>query len=333
MTKMNGAQAFLESLKRENVDVIFGIPGGSIIDVYDVLYDSEIRHILTKHEQVAAHAAAGYARASGKVGVCFATSGPGATNLTTGIADAYADSTPVVAVTGQVPTTLIGNDAFQEADTVGIFMPITKHNYQIQDAKDIPHIVKEAFYIAKTGRPGPVHIDFPKDTQKAIIDFSYPKTLEMKTYKPNIKGHPKQIKNAVTMILNAKRPVLLVGGGVVISGATRELVELSEILNIPVTSTLMGKGCFPETHPLSLGTLGMHGKKIANDFITDSDCVIAVGVRFSDRITGNIKTFAPDAKIIHIDIDPAEISKNVVVHLPIVGDAKTVLYDIIERLK
>ncbi len=333
MAKMKGARALIESLKQENVDTIFGIPGGAMIDVYDELYDSDIRHILTKHEQVAAHAAAGYARASGKIGVCFATSGPGATNLTTGIADAFADSTPVLAVTGQVATSAIGNDAFQEADTVGIFMPITKYNFQIQNAKDIAKTVKEAIYIAQTGRPGPVHIDFPKDLQQAEIDFKYPKKIELETYKPKTKGHPKQIKKAVKMILDSKRPVLLVGGGVTISNAMDELFEFAQMLKIPVASTLMGKGCFPETHPLSLGVLGMHGKKIANDFITDSDCIITVGVRFSDRITGNIDTFAPEAKFIQIDIDPAEIGKNVQVRLPIVGDAKKVLSKLIHEIK
>ena len=326
---MKGSEAIVECLKAEKVKHIFGILGGSIMEVYDVLHEideSSLRHILVRHEQTAAHAASAYARVSDEVGVCMATSGPGATNLVTGIADAHADSNPVVALTGQVPTSLIGNDAFQEADIMGISNPITKHNYQITSPTQIPQVFREAFMIARTRRPGPVVIDLPKDIQqKKIKKFSYPKTASLAGYrKEDPKVHPVQVKRAAEEILNAERPVILCGGGVVISNASKELEKLAKSLNIPVTSSLMGKGGFPEDHPLSLGMLGMHGRKTANLMVSECDLLIAVGARFSDRYAapGN---FAKEAKIIHIDIDSAEIGKNIPADIPIVGDAKTTL--------
>jgi len=330
---MKGAEALVKSLEKENVEVIFGIPGGATIPFYDVLYDSGIRHILVRHEQVAAHAADGYARVSGKVGVCCATSGPGATNLTTGITNAYMDSIPIVALTGQVPTIMIGKDAFQEADTIGITMPITKHNFQLRSVEEIPKIVKKAFFIAKTGRPGPVLIDIPKDVQEKEGDITFPDEIVIPGYKPTIRGNINQIKRAVKLILNSERPIILAGGGVILSNACEELIKLAEMLLIPVVTTLMGKGCFPETHPLSLGCIGMHGRKAANYAINDADLIIAIGCRFSDRSTGAVSLFAPEAKIIHIDIDPAEIGKNVKADLPIVGDAKHVLKDMLTLLE
>ncbi len=322
---MRAADALVKALEMEGVEVIFGIPGGAILEVYDALYDSGIEHITTRHEQGATHAADGYARASGKVGVAFATSGPGATNTVTGIATAYMDSSSIVVFTGQVPTSLIGNDAFQEADTTGITMPITKHNYLVTDAKDLLRTVKEAFYIASTGRPGPVLVDLPKDVTLADIEFEPPKRISLPGYKPKSDGHPKQIKRAAELIMKAERPVILAGGGVIISNASKELVELAEAIPAFVATTLMGKGSMPENHPLCLGFVGMHGSKYANYAVSESDLIIAVGCRFSDRTTGNVAKFAPDAKIIHIDIDPAEIGKNVNVDVPIVGDAKKVL--------
>ncbi|RLG58963.1 MAG: acetolactate synthase large subunit [Candidatus Hydrothermarchaeota archaeon] len=330
---MSGAKALVKALEREKVEVIFGIPGGATIPFYDELYDSSIRHILVRHEQVAAHAADGYARASGNIGVCCATSGPGATNLTTGIANAYMDSVPIVALTGQVPTAMIGKDAFQEADTVGITMPITKHNFQLRSVEEIPTVIKMAFKIAKTGRPGPVLIDIPKDVQEREGEVTFPKDVVIPGYKPTIKGNINQIKRAAKLIVNAERPIIMAGGGVILSNASQELKTLAEMFFIPVVTTLMGKGCFPETHPLALGCIGMHGRKVANYAINDSDLIIAVGCRFSDRSTGAVSLFAPEAKIIHIDIDPAEIGKNVRADLPIVGDAKSVLTDLISCLK
>ncbi len=323
--RMPGAAALIRALEAEKVQHIFGIPGGAIIDVYDKLYDSEIRHVLVRHEQVAAHAADGYSRASGKVGVCFATSGPGATNLTTGIANAFYDSIPVIAVTGQVPTGLIGNDSFQEADTVGIFMPITKYNYMARSAKEIPEIVRSAFAIATNGRKGPVHIDLPKDAQKEEVDFEYPPNVRIVGLKPSPKGHPKQIKKAAKLLVEAERPVIISGGGVIASGASKELAALAESLMIPVGVTLMGKGSFPDSHPLCLGMFGMHGRKVANDILCEADVILSIGMRFSDRVTGKVSTFCPDARIIHIDIDAAEIGKNVAPLIPIVGDARQIL--------
>ncbi len=328
--KISGAHAVMESLAHENVEVIFGYPGGQVLPLYDAIYDADIRHILVRHEQAAAHAADGYARATGKAGVCLATSGPGATNLVTGIATAYMDSVPVVAITGQVPRFLIGNDAFQEANITGITLPITKHNYLVQDAKDIPRIFKEAFYIAQTGRPGPVLIDIPKDTQTETIEFDYPEEVKLRGYKPTYAGNEQQIKKAASLILKAERPIFYVGGGIIFSNASEELRALSESIVAPVTTTLMGMGAFPSAHPLSLGMLGMHGTRYANYSIQESDLIIAVGVRFDDRVTGKISAFAPNAKIIHIDIDPAEIGKNVRVDVPIVGDAKNILKTLIK---
>ena len=331
--KLTGAQIVIEALKREGVDVIFGIPGGAIIDVYDALYDSGIRHILAHHEQGAAHMADGYARATGKVGVCFATSGPGATNLTTGIANAYMDSVPIVAITGQVATGLIGKDAFQEADTVGITSPITKHNYLIRDVNELAKTIKEAFYIAKTGRPGPVLIDIPKDIQIATADFDYSMEVDIRGYKPSVTGHIKQIKEAAKLINESKKPCILAGGGVIISGASEELFKLATKANIPVATTFMGIGSFPQDHPLSLKSAGMHGNYAANYALTECDLLIAIGCRFSDRTTGKADEFATRAKKIHIDIDPAEINKNVVVDIPIVGDAKIILNSLLEYVE
>jgi len=339
---MKGAEAIIRSLEKEGVKHMFGILGGAIMEVYDVLYDTdpnELRHILMRHEQCAAHAAEGYARASGKVGVCMATSGPGATNLVTGIADAYMDSIPIVALTGNVATHLIGNDAFQEADIVGITMPITKHNFQITDPDDVPFIFKAAFKIASTRRPGPVLIDLPKDIQQKELKekFVYPKDVDLPGYKVvESGGHPQQLKLAADLLINAERPVILAGGGVITSNASAELFKLAESLFIPVTTTSMGKGCFPEDHPLALGMVGMHGRKPANLMVMESDVLFAIGCRFDDRITGNVKYFAQDAKIIHADIDASEIGKNVEVDVPIVGDARLILQNLnklIEKLK
>jgi len=331
--KMSGAKAIIESLRKENVDVIFGYPGGAVLPLYDELYDADIRHVLVRHEQAAAHAADGYARATGKVGVCVATSGPGATNLVTGIATAYMDSVPIVAITGQVPSSLIGYDAFQEANITGITLPITKHNYLVQDAKDIPRIFKEAFYIAQTGRPGPVLIDVPKDFQTDLIEFDYPAEVKLRGYKPTYSGNEQQVKKAASLILKSEKPVFYVGGGIIFSNATEELHALAECIMAPVTTTLMGMGAFPSAHPLSLGMLGMHGTRYANYAIQESDLIIAVGVRFDDRVTGKISAFAPNAKIIHIDIDPAEIGKNVRVDVPIVGDAKNIIKSLLKFVK
>ncbi|MGC8977466.1 MAG: biosynthetic-type acetolactate synthase large subunit [Candidatus Ratteibacteria bacterium] len=322
---MKGAQIFVECLKREKVEVIFGYPGGAVLPLCDVLYDSGIRFILTRHEQAAAHAADGFARSSGKIGVCLATSGPGATNLVTGIATAYMDSVPIIAITGQVATHLIGNDAFQEVDTTGITRPITKHNYLIKDVNEIPKVIREAFYIAKTGRPGPVLIDFPVDIQRKEGEFYWPENVEIRSYKPVYEGHPLQIKKAYELIKKSKRPVLIAGGGVIISEASEELKKFVEKTNIPVAFTLLGLGCLDVEMEYSLGMLGMHGTKYANYAVSECDLLISVGCRFDDRVTGKIDEFAPNAKIIHIDIDPSAISKNVEVDVPIVGDAKNVL--------
>ena len=323
--KITGAEIFVQALLKENVKVLFGYPGGVVLPVFDKLYDAPIKFILTRHEQAAAHAADGYARATGKTGVCIATSGPGATNLVTGIATAYMDSIPMVAFTGQVKTSLIGNDAFQEADVTGITRPITKYNYLVKDVKHLACIIKEAFHIASTGRPGPVVIDLPVDIQNASAEFKYPDVCKIRSYNPTYFGHPGQIKKASKLIAKAKRPIIYAGGGVIISEANKELKELAEKINAPVTTTLMGLGGFDERHKLSLGMLGMHGTAYANYAIMESDLIIAVGARFDDRVTGRLDTFAPHAKIIHIDIDPSSISKNVKVDIPIVGDAKNIL--------
>lgn len=327
---MKGGEAIIKSLTDQGVDVVFGYPGGVLLPLYDVLYDSDLKHILVRHEQCAAHAADGFARASGKVGVCIGTSGPGATNLITGIATAYMDSSPIVAIAGQVATGLIGNDAFQEVDTIGITMPITKHNFQAMKAEEIPGMIKSAFYIASTGRNGPVVLDLPKDVQEEEFEYKLAKDLELQGYKPTKKGHPLQVKKAAEMILNSKKPVILAGGGIILSGSSEELLKFSNLVEAPVTTTLMGKGSFPEDNPLSLGMLGMHGRKVSNLIVDDCDCLIAIGCRFSDRTTGLISEFAKDAKIIHIDVDPAEIGKNVDVDVPIVGDAKIILKNLIK---
>jgi acetolactate synthase-1/2/3 large subunit len=330
---MRVADAIVKALEKEGVEVAFGIPGGAIMEVYDALYDSSITHILARHEQGAVHMADGYARASGRVGIAFATSGPGATNTVTGIATAYMDSSPIIVFTGQVPRAMIGNDAFQEADITGITMPITKHNYLVTDEKQVLRIIKEAFHIASTGRPGPVLIDLPKDVTQADIEFDYPEKVDIMGYKPKIRGHPKQIKRAVELIMKSERPIILAGGGVRISNAHQEVLELAEKIPAFVVTTLMGKGAIPEEHPLSLGFIGMHGTKYGNYAVMDADLIIAVGCRFSDRTTGKFSEFAPNAKIIHIDIDPAEIGKNVRVDVPIVGDAKLVLREMIKLIE
>ena len=325
MAEITGAEALIESLENEGVEVIFGYPGGSVLPIYDELYDASIRHVLVRHEQAAAHAADGYAQATGRTGVCIATSGPGATNLVTGIATAYMDSVPLVAITGQVPRSLIGGDAFQEADITGITLPITKHNYLVKDVEDLPRIIKEAFYIASTGRPGPVLIDIPKDVTTDTLEFRYPQKINLRGYMPPKGVDVEQLREAAQLILRSERPVIYAGGGVIISNASSELLSLAETIMAPVTTTLMGKGAFPDTHPLSIGMPGMHGTKYANYAIQESDLIIAVGARFDDRVTGKLESFAPNAKIIHIDIDPAEIGKNARVDIPVVGDARAAL--------
>ena len=324
---MTGAKAIVKSLEKEGVEVVFGIPGGVMIPLYDVLIDSKkIRHILTRHEQGAAHAADGYARATGKVGVCMATSGPGACNLVTGLATANMDSIPVVAITGQVATHVIGTDAFQEADTTGITLPVVKHNYLVKEPSEIPEVIQEAFLIASTGRPGVVVVDIPVDVTRGELNFKYPeKRISLPGYKPTTAGHARQIKEAVRLLMSCERPVIYAGGGVVASGASGELRRLARLLNFPVTTTLLGKGVFPETDRLSLGMLGMHGTSYANYVMMETDLIVAIGARFDDRITGRLDTFAPHASVIHVDIDPAEISKNIRARVPIVGDAKQVL--------
>jgi acetolactate synthase-1/2/3 large subunit len=331
--KRNGAQILLECLKREGVEVIFNYPGGAILPINHELYSWDFKVVLVRHEQGAVHAADGYARASGRVGVCLVTSGPGATNTVTGLATAYMDSIPIVAITGQVPTPLIGNDAFQEADIVGITRPCTKYNYLVTDVRDLARIVREAFYIARTGRPGPVLIDLPKDIASGLTEFKYPQEVRIRGYQPTLDGHMPQIERAFHLMMKAHRPVFYVGGGVIISGAAQELVKAAETFNIPVTTTLMGLGGFPGTHPLALGMLGMHGTYRANMAVTESDLLIAVGARFDDRVTGRIDAFAPKAQKIHIDIDPTSISKNVRVDLPIVGDCKRVLHKLLALAK
>jgi acetolactate synthase-1/2/3 large subunit len=332
---MKASEVILEALKREGVDTIFGFPGGAVIPLYDALYHSDIRHILVRHEQGAGHAADGYARVSGKVGVCIATSGPGATNLVTPIANAYMDSVPMVAITGQVGRDLIGLDSFQEADITGITLPIVKHSYLVKRAEDLPRLIREAFYIANTGRPGPVLIDIPVDVTREEMEYDpdVSPAMRLAGYKPTVKGHPKQVKEAARLIEAAERPVIYAGGGVIISDASEELRELALQAHIPVTTTLTGKGCFPEDHDLSVGMLGMHGTSYANYAVSRADLIIAVGVRFDDRVTGKLAAFAPHAGFIHIDVDPAEISKNVTVDVPIVGDAKRVLASLVTEVK
>lgn len=337
---MKGGEAIIKALIEQGADTVFGYPGGQVLPLYDMIYNSDLNHVLVRHEQSASHAADGFARASGKVGVCMATSGPGATNLVTGIATAYMDSSPVVAITGQVPTHLIGNDAFQEVDMLGIAMPITKHAFQPKNSTDIPAIINSSFEIAKSGRPGPVVIDVPKNVQEQDLDEdianldSFSKlSFNTPGYNPTIKGNPRQVKKASKIIAKSSKPIILAGGGVIISGASKELKEFSELIQAPVTTTLLGKGSFPEDSDAYLGMLGMHGRKVANLSLDESDCLIAIGCRFSDRTTGNIADFARNSKVIHIDIDPAEIGKNVEVDVPIVGDAKNILNSLITNIK
>jgi len=329
----SGAKILFESLQKEGVDTIFGYPGGSVLPIYDELYDSDVRHILVRHEQAAVHAADGYARASGKVGVCLATSGPGACNLVTGIATAYMDSAPVVAITGQVPTTLLGRDAFQESDITGITLPVTKHNYLVQRTGELGRIIHEAFYIAGSGRQGPVLIDIPKDVTTGMADYNVESdsVVCLRGYQPTMQGHPRMIEKAISRIAQAERPLIYAGGGVISSGGADELVRFAEIWHIPVTTTLMGLGAIPCDHELSLGMLGMHGTESANYAVTECDLLIAVGVRFDDRVTGKVEAFAPNADVIHIDIDPAEIGKNKRVDIPIVGDVRIVLSQMLQE--
>ncbi len=329
----SGAKVFVEALISEQVDIIFGFTGGAVLPIYDELFHAPIKHIMVRHEQGAAHAADGYARATGKPGVCLVTSGPGATNTVTGIATAYMDSIPIVVFTGQVPTPMIGNDAFQEADIVGITRPITKHNYLVKNVDDLPRVIKEAFYIAATGRPGPVLVDLPKDVLISATSVPYPAKIRLRGYNPTYIGHSGQAKKAANLIRNAKQPVLYTGGGVIASNSHQELREFAELTQIPVTSTLLGLGGFPGTHPLFMGMLGMHGTWYANMAISNSDLIIAVGARFDDRVTGKLSEFATKAAIIHIDIDPSSISKNVKVDLPIVGDARDILKKLIAEIK
>ncbi|MFC2041628.1 biosynthetic-type acetolactate synthase large subunit [Chloroflexota bacterium] len=327
--KMTGAQIIYESLMKEGGDVVFGILGGAILPLYDTLPQyPQLRHILVRHEQAAAHAADGYARATGKVGVCFATSGPGATNLVTGIANAHLDSSPIVAITGQVARPFIGKDAFQEVDITGITLPITKQNYLVLEASSLARTVKEAFHLARSGRPGPVLIDVPRDVFIEEAEFHYPSKIDPAGYKPTLQGHPAQIKKAAKLINEAQKPVIVAGRGVLISGACKELKQLAETAEIPIITTLLGIGCFPESHILSFGMLGMHGMAYANKAVHAADLVIAIGMRFDDRATAKVSGFAPNARIIHIDIDPAEIGKNVRVDVPIVGDVKRVLSEL-----
>jgi acetolactate synthase-1/2/3 large subunit len=330
---MTGAEIFVRSLIEEKVDVVFGYPGGAVIGIYDALHDiSDIKHILTRHEQGAVHAAEGYAKASGRTGVALVTSGPGATNTVTGIADAYMDSIPIVVFTGQVALKMIGNDAFQEADIVGITRPITKHNYLVRDVNELAATIKEAFYVASTGRPGPVLVDLPKDVMASKTQFAYPKSVKMRSYQPHYEGHQKQLSKAVELIAKAQRPVLYVGGGTILSNAAEELTRFAHKTGIPVTTTLHGLGAFPETDELSMGMLGMHGTWYSNTAVHYSDLLIAVGARFDDRVTGKTDAFAPEAKKIHIDVDPSNISKNVKVDVPIVGDVKKVLQQLLPQV-
>lgn len=332
-----GAEIFVEALKREGVDTIFGYPGGVVLKLYDQLYDEqEIRHILIRHELAGTHMADGYARASGKVGVALVTSGPAATNTVTGLANAYMDSIPIVVFTGQVATHLIGNDAFQEVDTIGITRPCTKHNYLVKDPRDLPRVIKEAFYVARSGRPGPVVVDLPKDVSQAVLEpeeVHWPEQVSFRGYKPVTRGHPAQVRKLADAILKAKRPVFYVGGGVILSNAAEELRRLIDLLNAPITMTLMGLGAYPGTSPNSLGMLGMHGSYATNMAVTYCDLLIAIGARFDDRVTGKIEKFAPKATIAHVDIDPASISKNVKVDIPIVGDAREVMRQLLRELE
>src|SRR5687767_3623110 len=332
-TGITGAQSLVRSLEASGVDVVFGIPGGAILPAYDPLFDSHVRHVLVRHEQGAGHAATGYAQATGRVGVCMATSGPGATNLVTPLADAYMDSVPLVAITGQVPTAAIGTDAFQEADIRGITMPITKHNFLITDPDEIPQRIAEAFHLAATGRPGPVLVDISKDALQATTDFSWPPRLELPGYKPTTRPHGKQVREAAALIAAARRPVLYVGGGVLKARATEQLAELVELTGAPVVTTLMARGAFPDSHPQNLGMPGMHGNVTAVTALQKADLLVALGARFDDRVTGQLSSFAPHAKVVHADIDPAEIGENRKADVPIVGDAKETIAQLVTALR
>ncbi len=330
---LTGAQALIRALEHEGVDIIFGVPGGAILPAYDPILDSPIRHVLARHEQGAGHMASGYAHATGRVGVVMATSGPGATNLITALQDAHMDSIPVVAITGQVATTSIGNDAFQEAHTWGISMPCTKHNYLITDVEDIPDVIREAFHLASTGRPGPVLVDIPKDILVATLEWHRPGKIDLPGYRPSRKGHPKQVQKAIDLILDSARPVLYAGGGVVRAGAAEPLRRFAELGALPTVTTLMGRGVIPDSHRLTLGMSGMHGNYTATTAIQKSDLLIAIGARFDDRVTGDPDCFAPEARVIHVDVDPAEIGKVRNPEIPIVGDARLVLHQLIEELE
>jgi len=327
---MTGAKALIQALEKEGVDVVFGLPGGANLPIYDALVDANFRHILVRHEQSAAHMADGYARIKRKAGVCFATSGPGATNLITGIATAYADSSPVVAVTGQVPLAMIGKDAFQETDIIGVANPCTKYSFQPRAAAEIPEVVKKAVYIAESGRPGPVLVDIPKDVQQATADMKFPDLIKVRGYNPNVEADLSETVRAVELLLNAERPIIMAGGGVILSGAFSELQALAELVQIPVVTTFKGKGAFPENHPLAMGPIGMHGHAEANKIILEADCILAVGARFSDRSVGKFDEFGKGMSIIHMDIDPAEIGKNKSVDVALVGDVKSSLRTLVK---
>jgi acetolactate synthase-1/2/3 large subunit len=327
---MTGAKALIQALEKEGVDVVFGLPGGANLPMYDALVDANFRHILVRHEQSAAHMADGYARIKRKAGVCFATSGPGATNLITGIATAYADSSPIVAVTGQVPVAMIGKDAFQETDIIGVANPCTKYSFQPRAAAEIPEMIKKAVYIAESGRPGPVLVDIPKDVQQATADMKFPELIKVRGYNPNLEADLSEMGRAVELLLNAERPIIMAGGGVNLSGAFSELQALAELVKIPVVTTFKGKGAFPENHPLAMGPIGMHGHAEANKIILEADCIVAVGARFSDRSVGKFDEFGKGMSIIHLDIDPAEIGKNKSVDVALVGDVKSSLRTLVK---
>jgi acetolactate synthase I/II/III large subunit len=329
---MTGAKALIQALEKEGVDVVFGLPGGANLPIYDALVDANFRHILVRHEQAAAHMADGYARIKRKAGVCFATSGPGATNLITGIATAYADSSPILAVTGQVPLAMIGKDAFQETDIIGVANPCTKYSFQPRAAAEIPEMIKKAVYIAESGRPGPVLVDIPKDVQQATVDMKFPELIKVRGYNPNVEADLSEMVRAVELLLNAERPIIMAGGGVILSGAFSELQALAELVKIPVVSTFKGKGAFPENHPLAMGPIGMHGHAEANKIILEADCIVAVGARFSDRSVGKFDEFGKGMSIIHMDIDPAEIGKNKSVDVALVGDVKSSLRTLVKML-
>jgi acetolactate synthase-1/2/3 large subunit len=331
--QLTGAQALIKSLEMENTEVMFGLPGGAILPVYDPLIDSSIRHILVRHEQGAGHMAEGYAHATGRPGVAMVTSGPAATNIVTPLCDAYMDSIPIVVITGQVAYSVIGTDAFQECDTVGITMPVTKHNWLITDAKDVPRVIREAFHVATTGRPGPVLVDMPKDVSNQMMEWYWPDSVDLPGYKPNVKGHPKQIKDAARVMGDAERPVIYAGGGILKARAAEALRALVELTGFPVVTTLMGRGTFPDDHELCLGMPGMHGNYTAVTSMQKADLLIALGSRFDDRVTGKVSSFAPDAKIIHVDIDPAELGKVRRPDVPIVGDCRLVIEELIKAVK